>query len=81
MDMNKKTDINDTYKQWRDKLLRAIGHEICANCNDPRRLKTRLDIDNPLNCSCHCEQVDAILEKAADINSDIEKNSTRKHIN
>lgn len=60
------------YQNWHDKLLNSI-REICTKCVDPRKEKERLDLANPLNCSCRCECVDGPLSNVMNINADIKK--------
>ena len=62
---------DDVYAEWRDKLLWIIGHKICKGCNNPQKLNVRMDYENPLKCGCHCERIDKVLVRVAEIDNDI----------
>ena len=68
----------ETYQSWRDKLLTAIGNQICQPCEDPRKEKYALDFENPLNCSCCCERVESILENAKKIDEELKTYAEEK---
>lgn len=65
----------DIYKSWRDQLLMAVSENICRSCTDERKKLYTINYDNPLECGCRCERVNAILEKAEQIDMDIKKYS------
>lgn len=60
-------------QRWRDKILHGVAEHVCRPCSDPIKKNAELDYDNPLNCGCHCERVEKILSRAADIDADIAK--------
>ena len=68
----------ETYQYWRDKLLTEVSNKLCQPCEDPRKEKYALDFENPLNCDCYCERVESILEKAKEIDKDIEEKSIKE---
>lgn len=63
------------YTEWRDKLLWIIGHKICRSCDSPQKLTVKMDYENPFNCGCHCEHINSVLNRIADIESDIAHSS------
>jgi len=72
------------YSQWRNKILGLVTG-ICQQCSDPRKQKTSLDYDHPLNCSCRCPYIEGPLSRAAAIDKDLkshwpEKGTAKTHV-
>ena len=63
---------SEIFKRWRDNLLILVGN-TCRECDDPRREKEILNLNNPLYCSCRCQRIEEPLALAVEIDKDIKK--------
>lgn len=52
-------------------LLANIAEKVCAPCDDERKKKHLINMENPLLCGCSCEKVEKVISSARNILDDL----------